>query len=147
MKTIVLFLWMLLPLCMTIASCNPDDNPDNTMNKNIIIAVGNSLFTVNLENNEASNAFAAMLPITVTMNDMNHNEKYHYLSDNLPTFNYRPGTIQNGDLMLYGSNCLVLFYKTFSSPYSYTRLGRVSNPDGLAAALGNDNITVTFKTN
>lgn len=79
------------------------------------------------------------------MSEMNGNEKYHYLSENLPTDSYRPGTIQTGDLMLYGSSCVVLFYETFSSGYSYTRLGQIDNPKGLAAALGGGDVSVRFE--
>lgn len=126
----------------------PDEIPDNsTMNRNITIRAGSNSFTATLEDNEAGKAFAALLPMTVNMNEMNGNEKYHNLSGNLPTNSSRPGTIRTGDLMLYGSNCIVLFYATFSSSYSYTRLGRVNNPDGLATALGNGNVTVTFDIN
>ncbi len=52
--------------------------------------------------------------------------------------------IYNGDLMLYGSRTLVAFYLTFDSSYSYTRLGRVDDPAGLAQALGGRNARVTF---
>lgn len=126
---------------------NENNEGENEMNKNIIIRVDNHSFTTTLEDNPTARAFAAMLPMTVTMNEMNGNEKYFYLSGNLPTDSYRPATIRNGDLMLYGSTCVVLFYETFSSSYSYTRIGRVDNPSGLPAALGGGNSTVTFEVN
>ena len=85
------------------------------------------------------------MPITISMKELNGNEKYYELSNDLPYDASNPGTIQTGDLMLYGSNTLVLFYKTFSTSYSYTRLGRIDNPSGLAAALGSGNVTVTFE--
>jgi hypothetical protein len=75
---------------------------------------------------------------------LNGNEKYYYLKGNLPAKATRIGKIQAGDLMLYGDNCLVLFYKTFTTPYTYTRIGRITDISELSAAVGNDNITVTF---
>ena len=73
-------------------------------------------------------------PLSVTMNELNGNEKYHYLSTSLPTAAYQPGTIRFGNLMLYGNNCVVLFYETFDTSYSYTRLGAIDNPSGLSPA-------------
>ena len=125
---------------------NENNGGENEMNRNITVRVGDRSFAATLEDNVTARAFAALLPMTVTMNEMNGNEKYHYLSENLPIDSNRPGTIRNGDLMLYGSNCLVLFYETFSSSYSYTRIGRLDNPSGLASALGRGNVTVTFET-
>ncbi len=126
-----------------------DSGNDNDGGKetpmNITIRIGNSVFAATLENNAAARAFSALLPLTVTMTEMNGNEKYHYLAENLPTDSRRPETILAGDLMLYGSNCLVLFYETFSTSYNYTRLGRVSDPSGLAYALGKGDVTVTFE--
>lgn len=66
---------------------------------------------------------------------------------NAATESYRPGMIRAGDLMLYGSSCVVLFYETFSSGYSYTRLGRIDNPEGLSATVGGGNVTVSFIVN
>ena len=113
--------------------------------KPINIIVGSKTFTATLADSETGEAFAALLPLTVTMNELNGNEKYHYLSSSLPTAAYQPGTIHAGDLMLYGSNCVVLFYETFNSSYSYTRLGAIDDPSGLVEALGVGNVSVRFE--
>lgn len=124
---------------------NNENGEENTMSRNIIITVGNASFSATLADNETARAFAAMLPMTIQMSDLNDNEKYHYLSNSLPVSSYQPGTIHTGDLMLYGSTCVVLFYETFSSGYSYTRLGHIVNPEGLSEALGNGDISVKFE--
>lgn len=111
----------------------------------IKITIGANSFVAALYDNETANAFAALLPLTITMNEVNGNEKYHYLSGNLPASPENLSTIHNGDLMLYGSNCIVLFYETFNTSYSYTKIGTVDNPTALEAALGSNNPIVTFE--
>ena len=111
----------------------------------INIIIGSKTFTATLADSETGEAFAALLPLTITMNELNGNEKYHYLSSSLPTAVYQPGTIHAGDLMLFGNNCVVLFYKTFNTSYSYTHIGSIDNPSGLAAALGSGNVSVRFE--
>ena len=133
------------PLPNSINSQNKGSNNNDTMSNKIRIKIGSSSFTATLSNNPASNAFKALLPMTINMKELNGNEKYFNLSSNLPTDASNPSTIQNGDLKMYGANTLVLFYKTFSTAYSYTKLGRVEDTAGLAAALGNGNVSVTFE--
>jgi hypothetical protein len=108
------------------------------------MTVGERRFTITLADNEAARAFAALFPLTLDMSDLNGNEKHVTLPKALSTNATRPGTIRNGDLMLYGNDTLVLFYLTFDSPYSYTRLGRVDDPSGLPAALGRGDVRITF---
>jgi hypothetical protein len=106
--------------------------------------VGERRFAITLADNRAARAFAAQLPLTLDMSELNGNEKYAELPEALPAKASRPGTIRNGDLMLYGSHTLVVFYLAFDSAYSYTRLGRVDDPVGLAQALGPTGVRVVF---
>lgn len=109
-----------------------------------ILTVGGQEFAVTLADNESARRFETLLPLTLNMSELNGNEKYFYLDTELPTDPYQPGEINTGDLMLYGDNCLVLFYESFSSGYSYTRLGSVDDPTGLAQALGTGEVEVAF---
>ena len=108
------------------------------------MTVGERRFAITLTDNAAARAFVAQLPLTLDMSELNGNEKHAELPRALPADASRPGTIRNGDLMLYGSTTLVIFYATFKSSYSYTRLGRVEDPDGLAQALGPGGVRVVL---
>ena len=120
------------------------DNATPASNK-MRIKIGTKTFAATLDDNATAAAFKSLLPVTVDMVDLNGNEKYFHLSSNLPTNASNPRMIQSGDLMIYGSNTLVLFYKAFPTSYSYTRLGRINDPVGLAAAVGSGNVTVTYE--
>ena len=133
---------------------NVIDNNSNTQNKNNIgdtttqkmkIKIGSKTFTASLFNNPTVAAFKEMLPLTLNMTELNGNEKYFHLSTSLPTNASNPGTIHSGDLMLWGSNSLVLFYQTFSTSNSYTKLGRINDIEDLAAAVGSGSVIVTFE--
>ncbi|RNI31383.1 cyclophilin-like fold protein [Rufibacter latericius] len=123
---------------------NGNDTPNPTGSK-MKIRFGTNTFTATLFDNASATAFKALLPLTINMRDLNSNEKYYDFSAGLPTNAVKPGTIKSGDLMLYGSRTLVLFYKTFPTSYSYSRLGHINDPEGLAAALGSREVTVTFE--
>lgn len=148
---VILILSMVILL--TLFACDIDSNlsdepikPESGENSvsYISITVGNSVFSAKLYDNETAREFTEILPMTLNMSELNSNEKYYNLPDSLSTDSERAGSIKSGDLMLYGSDCLVLFYESFSSSYSYTRLGYIENPNGLAAALGSGSVEVTF---
>lgn len=111
----------------------------------IEIQIGENTFTASLYDNETAQAFADLLPLQVSMHELNGNEKYANLAQPLPTAQEWPDSIHTGDLMLFGSDCLVLFYKDFSTSYRYTPLGRLEDPKDLAQTLGGENVMVTFQ--
>ena len=109
------------------------------------MTVGTQRLAVTLEDNPTARAFVQLLPATFDMPDLNGNEKHVRLPRSLPTNAERPGTIRTGDVMLYGNDTLVVFYETFRSSYSYTRIGRITESAGLAQALGPGNQRVAFR--
>jgi hypothetical protein len=136
MSRLILLFSLLVPAAGTV-SAQPED-------LRMWMTVRERRFAITVTDNAAARAFAAQLPLTLDMSELNGNEKHADLSKPLPANASRPGTIRNGDLMLYGSNTLVVFYLTFDSAYSYTRLGRVDDPAGLAQALGPRGVRVVF---
>lgn len=108
------------------------------------MTVGAHTFLVTPEENETARAFMERFPLTLEMSELNGNEKYHYLKTALPSSPEQVGSIRAGDVMLYGDTCIVVFYKSFSTPYRYTRIGHIDDADTLAEALGSGNITAEF---
>jgi hypothetical protein len=124
---------------------NPSGSGININNKKMKITIASSVFTATFIDNATATAFKAKLPLSITMKDLNRNEKFFDFDFNLTTNASNPGIIQSGDLMMYGANTLVLFYKTFSTSYSYTKVGSIDNPSGLETALGSGSVTVKFE--
>lgn len=123
------------------APSTPQTNPAGIA---ITLTINGTSYSATLLDNETTRALTARFPLTLEMSELHGNEKYCYMEQALPTEEQSPGQIHSGDLMLYGSDCLVLFYDSFSTPYAYTRLGCVDDPSGLAQAVGTGSATVTF---
>ena len=108
----------------------------------INVTINGNKYVTNLEDNETVKGFLNLLPSEFNMSELNGNEKYIYLDSTLPTNSINPEHINKGDVMLYGNNCLVIFYKSFDTPYSYTKIGHIDNlPD-----LGNESVSVRFES-
>ena len=120
---------------------NNKSNNSNEVIKSVKAIINGKEYVINLEDNETANSFVGLLPQELNMRELNGNEKYIYLDTTLPTNSSNPKRINVGDVMLYGDNCLVIFYKSFDTSYSYTKIGHIDNLPN----LGNDSISVKFE--
>lgn len=102
------------------------------------------VFSVTLANTPAARAFANRLPVSLQMSELNGNKKYAYLDAALPAAPQSVGKVAKGDIMLFGKDCLVLFYEAFSTSYRYTPVGRVDNPSALPDLSRQGNVSVVF---
>ena len=148
MKKVIYLLLISISLFILVGCNSKSNNINNTeinSSKEVIntvkVIINDKEYTIDLEDNETANSFASLLPQEFDMNELNGNEKYVYLDNTLPTSSYSPKRINAGDVMLYGNNCLVVFYKSFDTSYSYTKIGHINNlPD-----LGNENISIRIQ--
>lgn len=130
-----------------VAAPRPALTAKKTAEPGMWMTVGERRFAITLADTEAARAFRSMLPLVLDMEELNGNEKKWDLPKALPTDASRPGTIRSGDILLWGSRTVVVFYQTFDSSYAYTRLGRVDDPAGLAQVLGRGVVRVAFSRN
>lgn len=107
----------------------------------MIIKIKSNKYKINLENNDTVKELVNKLPLELTMEELNGNEKYKYLDYSLPKHLQSINRIHKGDIMLFGDNCLVIFYKDFNTSYKYTRIGHIQD-DTFIDKLGNDRITI-----
>ena len=118
------------------------EREDSKMEKveNIKITINDKKYNATFYDNETVKQFVNHLPEEFKMQELNGNEKYVYMGYTLPTNSTNPKHIEAGDIMLYGSDCLVIFYKSFETNYSYTKIGHIDNLND----LGISDITVKF---
>jgi hypothetical protein len=138
------FLLVTLTLVLPMSPLDAQQSAQAMRNK-ITITVGEKAFTATLADNPTAEAFRKLLPLSITMSELNGNEKLFRLPAPLPAQDSVPSSIQTGDLMLYGARTVVLFYKSFPTVYSYTRIGRIDDPAGLAAAVGSGSVAVKLE--
>ena len=143
MKNVLLSLVLLAILILT--GCNKkeiiteNNGSDKVFSVNVII--NSKKYILNLEDNKTAQEFINLLPKEFKMKELNGNEKYAYLDSSLYTNEYNPTQINKGDVMLFGNNCLVIFYKSFTTSYSYTKIGHIDNlPD-----LENADVNIKFE--
>lgn len=151
MKKILIILIIVFVFIST--GCSKNNEKDNKLNENVTkkendnenmtninVVINDKTYEAEIEDNETAQAFLNKLPKTFTMDELNGNEKYVYMDGTLPTNHFKPKHINAGDIMLYQNNCLVIFYKSFDTSYSYTKIGHINN----LPTLDKDSIKVSF---
>ena len=117
---------------------NTEINSSKEVINTVKVIINDKEYTIDLEDNETAKAFVELLPLKIDMKELNGNEKYYYLNKSLPSDSSNIKKITAGDVMLYGDDCLVIFYKSFNTSYSYTKIGHINN----LKDLGNNNVSV-----
>lgn len=129
---------------LTPEATTPMEDPEIKEAYEMQLSINGKIFSVTLEDNDTVQALYNLLPLTLEMSELNGNEKYFYLDTSLTCTPERVRNIYAGDIMLYGDSCIVLFYDSFSTPYSYTRIGHIEDASELLDALGDNSATVIF---
>ena len=143
MKKIIIYLLLITILLAGCSKVKDKNNIENNSKESDIVSslnivINNDNYVLNLESNETVTKLLELLPLEIEMSELNGNEKYIYLDESLPTNSSNPKHINSGDVMLFGDNCLVVFYKSFDTSYSYTKIGHIDN----LKDLGSNNIIV-----
>lgn len=137
-----IFLIVICSLMLITGCANTEEvNDSNEVVKSVKAIINGKEYIIDLEDNSTTKSFVKILPKKFEMSDLNNNEKYIYLDTSLPTNPYNPKEIERGDVMLFGNDCLVIFYRSFNTSFSYTKIGHIDNlPD-----LGKENIVIKIE--
>ena len=123
-------------------------NINNKSNsKSAKLLIDNKEYSITLEDNETVDVLINNMPFDLSMSNLNGNEFYSYLDFTLSTNSSNPGKINKGDIYLYGNNCLVIFYESFNTSYSYTKIGKLDDIEVLDNIKSKNNIIVSLEIN
>lgn len=143
---LALVAFMALALALACASV-PSGQAEAASATTTSVKIGSKTFKMKLASGAPAKAFRSYLnrSRTLKMSELNGNEKYRYFSTRtFPTNEKRYKKVRAGDVMLYGDDCLVIFYKTHKTSYKYTKIGRLTSTKGLARAAGKKSVNVRF---
>ncbi len=121
---------------------NTNANTNTKEEENVMkININSEKYVINVENEALMEEIYNALPETFTMNELNGNEKYYYLNSTMKNANSEAvGQVQKGDVMLFGSDCLVIFYDSFETEFRYTKIGHIDN----LGDIGSSNVEVSI---
>jgi len=130
-----------------INSVKPDE-PKDEFHPKLIISNDNSdkkyEFKCTFEINETTKELVKRFPLNMRMVDLNGTEKYHTLEEPLPVKIEPVDKVRYGDILLFQSRYLAVFYDTFDPVKQYSIIGKIDNPELLREAVGTGSITASF---
>jgi len=114
--------------------------------KTLCMRIGDTAVDTEWESNESVEALKALCenePLTIEMSMYGGFEQVGSIGTRLPSSDVSI-TTEPGDIILYSSNQLVVFYG--SNQWSYTRLGKITgkSKSDLASLLGKGDVTITL---
>ena len=114
--------------------------------KMLKMMIGDKEVSVDWENNESAEALkdlCAEEPLVIQMSMYGGFEQVGSIGTRLPSDDEQTST-SAGDIVLYSSNQIVVFYG--SNSWAYTRLGHITDQDaaGMTDLLGNGDVTITI---
>ena len=114
--------------------------------KMLKMMIGDTEVSVDWENNESAEALkdlCAEEPLVIQMSMYGGFEQVGSIGTRLPSDDEQTST-SAGDIVLYSSNQIVVFYG--SNSWAYTRLGHITDQDaaGMIDLLGNGDVTITI---
>lgn len=121
------------------------EEDDSYMNKTLILKIDNKEVNVSWMDNDSVKELKklSLNTLTITLNKYGNFEQFGSIGHTIIS-NDKNMSTNAGDIMLYQSDKIVLFYGT--NTYSYTKLGHINlNESELKELLGkNDSVTITL---
>ena len=125
---------------------NTEDTAEQAQEKCLKLMIGDTEVAVEWEDNESVEALKEMAsenPLSISMSMYGGFEQVGSLGTTLTSSDVQT-TTSAGDIVLYSSSQIVIFYG--SNSWAYTRLGRITDKSAaeLTDLLGNGNVTITI---
>ncbi|MDD2388039.1 MAG: cyclophilin-like fold protein, partial [Bacteroidales bacterium] len=128
----------------TTQSDNTSTEDDELMNKAIVFKIGNTEVDVYWLDNDSVKALKNLAKdgLTINMSKYGGFEQVGSIGSTLPSSDTRI-TTNPGDIVLYSSNQIVIFYD--SNTWSYTKLGHINlSKSELTDLLGDEDVVITL---
>ena len=123
------------------------DGVSETENVHLSLSINGTPISVKWEDSESVDALRDLAkdkPLTIGMSPYGSFEQVGSLGSTLPSNDVQM-TTEPGDIVLYSSNQIVLFYG--SNSWAYTRLGKITDKtvEELTELLGKENVDITLE--